>query len=37
MTVKNKYGEWDGNKFKQPDGTYVQNGWVEDDGAEVLF
>lgn len=37
LTVKNKYGEWDGNKFKQPDGTYVQNGWVEDDGAKYYF
>lgn len=37
MTVKNKYGEWDGKKFKQPDGTYVQNGWVEDDGEKYYF
>ena len=37
LTVKNKYGEWDGKKFKQPDGTYVQNGWVEDDGEKYYF
>ena len=37
LTVKNKYGEWDGKKFKQPDGTYVQNGWIEDDGEKYYF
>ncbi len=25
LTVKNKYGEWDGKKFQQPDGTYVSD------------
>lgn len=37
LTVKNKYGEWDGKKFKQPDGTYVQNGWVEEKGEKYYF
>lgn len=28
LTVKNKYGEWDGEKFIKPDGTYVKNDFV---------
>lgn len=28
LTVKNKYGEWDGNRFKKWDGTYAANEFI---------
>ena len=37
LTVKNKYGEWDGSKFKKYDGTYVQNDFVESKGEQYYF
>lgn len=28
LQVKNKIGEWDGDKFKRYDGSYIENGFV---------
>lgn len=37
LTVKNKVGEWDGDKFKRWDGTYVKLDFVESKGEIYYF
>lgn len=37
ITVKNKFGEWDGNKFIRTDGTYVINDWIISKGNTYYF
>lgn len=37
FTVKNKVGEWDGDKFKRHDGTYVTEEYVDSKGATYYF
>ena len=37
LTVKNKVGEWDGDKFKRYDGTYVTNDFVVSKGNTYYF
>lgn len=32
LTVKNKYGEWDGKKFKNPEGEYVKEQFIVSKG-----
>ncbi len=32
LTVSNKYGTWDGDKFKRYDGTYVEKDFIESKG-----
>lgn len=32
LTVKNKYGEWDGELFKNPEGEYVRNQFIVSKG-----
>ena len=35
LTVKNKYGEGDGKKFQQPDGTYVKDGKLKSEESSI--
>lgn len=37
LTVKNPVGEWDGNKFKRYDGTYVTDAFVTSMGKQYYF
>lgn len=37
LTVKNKYGEWDGEKFKNLDGEYVKEQFVVSKGKSYYF
>lgn len=37
LTVKNSTGEWDGNKFKRYDGTYVTDSFVTSMGDKYYF
>ncbi|MDD2979428.1 MAG: polysaccharide deacetylase family protein [Hespellia sp.] len=37
LTVKNKYGEWDGSRFKRWDGTYVSDDFVVSQGSTYYF
>ena len=37
LTVKNKTGEWDGDKFKRWDGSYVTSEFVESEGDTYYF
>jgi len=37
LEVKNKYGEWDGKKFKRYDGEYVKDDFVESGGEKYYF
>lgn len=37
LVVKNKVGEWDGDKFKRWDGTYVQSDYVDYKGDTYYF
>lgn len=37
LKVKNKTGEWDGDKFKRYDGTYVENEFVTSKGKTYYF
>lgn len=37
LTVKNKVGEWDGNKFKRWDGSYVTSDFVTVKGDTYYF
>ncbi|MGL6202359.1 MAG: polysaccharide deacetylase family protein [Lachnospiraceae bacterium] len=37
LVVKNKYGEWEGNKFKRYDGTYVSDDFIESKGDKYYF
>ena len=37
VTVKNKTGKWDGDKFKRYDGTYVENDFVNSKGKTYYF
>lgn len=37
LTVKNKIGEWDGDKFKRWDGSYVTSEFVESEGDTYYF
>lgn len=35
--VRNKYGTWDGEKFKRPDGSYVTSDFIVSKGEEYYF
>ncbi len=37
LTVKNRTGEWEGDKFKRWDGTYVTSGFVDYKGSTYYF
>ncbi|MDD2979090.1 MAG: polysaccharide deacetylase family protein [Hespellia sp.] len=37
LIVKNKYGTWDGSKFKRMDGTYVVNDFIQSKGKTYYF
>lgn len=37
FTVKNKYGEWDGEKFKKNDGAYAANEYIVSQGEKYYF
>ena len=37
LTVKNKFGEWEDNKFKKIDGTYALNEFITSKGNEYYF
>ncbi|MEG0355340.1 MAG: polysaccharide deacetylase family protein [Lachnospiraceae bacterium] len=37
LTVQNKYGTWDGNKFKRTDGTYVVSDFIVSMGKTYYF
>ena len=37
LTVKNKIGEWKGNKFQKYDGSYVENDFVVSKGKTYYF
>ena len=37
VTVKNKSGEWEGDKFKKIDGTYAVNEFITFKGKEYFF
>ena len=37
LEVKNKYGEWDGKKFKRWDGSYVENDFITYRGKTYYF
>lgn len=37
LTVKNKVGEWKGNKFQRYDGSYVENDFVVSKGKTYYF
>ena len=37
LTVKNKYGEWDGNKFKNLEGVYVTESFIPSKGKMYYF
>lgn len=37
LTVKNKIGEWDGDKFKTWEGDYVTSQFVESEGDTYYF
>lgn len=37
VTVRNKYGTWDGSKFKKLDGTYVVSDFIVSKGEEYFF
>lgn len=37
LTVKNKYGEWDGEKFKDLEGNYVTDSFIPSKGKTYYF
>ena len=37
LIVKNKYGQWEENKFKKNDGTYAANEFIESRGNRYYF
>ena len=37
LLVKNRYGEWDGNRFRRHDGSYVQDDFIEWQGDRYYF
>lgn len=37
LTVKNKYGAWDGDKFKKTDGEYAKNEFIPFEGERYYF
>lgn len=37
LTVKNKYGAWDGDKFKKIDGEYAKNEFIPFEGERYYF
>lgn len=37
LTVKNKYGAWDGEKFKKTDGEYAKNEFIPFEGERYYF
>lgn len=37
LTVKNKFGEWEDNKFKKIDGTYAANEFITSNDKEYYF
>ena len=37
LTVQNKYGSWDGKKFKRTDDTYVMNDFIVSKGNTYYF
>lgn len=37
LTVKNKYGSWEGNKFRRTDGNYVANDFIVSNGDTFYF
>lgn len=37
LTVKNKYGKWDGEKFKKTDGEYAKNEFISFEGERYYF
>lgn len=37
LTVKNKHGDWEGEKFKKADGAYISNDWLDLDGKKYYF
>lgn len=37
LTVKNKYGSWDGEKFKKTDGSYAKNEFISYEGNQYYF
>ncbi len=37
LTVKNKYGSWDGEKFKKKDGSYAKNEFIPYEGNRYYF
>lgn len=37
LTVKNKYGEWDGDKFKNLEGAYVTDSFIPSKGKMYYF
>lgn len=37
LTVKNKYGKWDGDKFKKTDGKYAKNEFIPFEGERYYF
>lgn len=37
LTVKNKYGSWDGEKFKKKDGSYAKNEFIPYEGERYYF
>lgn len=37
LTVKNKYGEWDGDKFKNLEGAYVTDSFIPSRGKTYYF
>lgn len=37
LTVKNKYGFWDGEKFKKKDGSYAKNEFIPYEGNRYYF
>lgn len=37
LTVKNPMGNWEGNKFRKYDGTYMKNGFVNSKGKQYYL
>ena len=37
LTVKNPVGNWEGNKFRKYDGTYMKNGFVNSKGKQYYL
>jgi len=37
LVVQNKYGQWDGSRFKRNDGSYVSDDFIESRGDKYYF